>query len=481
MPLLVQCPRGCEIRMSRNRSGKIVRCPQCKCAMRIPKLTEAQLKMGGIVPCRAKIARRKRIDPEEQARRQEEIIKRVDRELALEERTAKTSSEQNKAVEDHDSTPVVIPKLVLPGSSDETKGDLAKADSGPEKSKAAWKTAPGPEPAVAKELSGQPVPDDSELADESSGEDSGSSRDPIGEPSAPLEEKPELASLADETISSGASTSELPVPDFIRQTGPKSLAGETKIKKSEGKRKKQKLQEAEIAEAKLADGSHSAVDDELQVPLPAAISTRTSLAANTAPISSDEVHVDIPRPPEGIPTFDLDDPGPEIEEDRNWEQRLTDANSDRKMLARFFALCLCFVAIVNMVPAIYHWYHWAQQADTNPLPRWIYIQIFVGALHLIYAFFLAQVPDWSAMRAVSVALLLMAFVFGIVSTGLLVGGTGDLSGYLGIPFALNRQACIWCVAMLCLATLMAYWGGKESANWQRAEHLLKDIVAKPAG
>ncbi|MFT5299480.1 MAG: hypothetical protein ACI87E_001583 [Mariniblastus sp.] len=171
----------------------------------------------------------------------------------------------------------------------------------------------------------------------------------------------------------------------------------------------------------------------------------------------------------------------EKEEAIDWEERLENANQDRRMLARFFAGCLCVVAIVNMTPALYHWYHWAQMTESMELPRWIYIQVFVGAIHLVYAVFLFQVSDWSAMRAVSVAMLLVAFVFGSVSTGLLVsGGQGDLSGFLGIPFSLSKQAAIWCVAMLCLATLMSYWGGKESLNWQRAELLLKDILARSA-
>ena len=107
---------------------------------------------------------------------------------------------------------------------------------------------------------------------------------------------------------------------------------------------------------------------------------------------------------------------PVVEEDKDWGARLKNANSDRQILARFFALVLCLVAIVNMVPAIYHWYHWLQLAESMALPRWIYIQIFVGAIHLVYAVFLAQIPDWSAMRAVSVAMLAVAFVFGFVST-----------------------------------------------------------------
>ncbi len=183
---------------------------------------------------------------------------------------------------------------------------------------------------------------------------------------------------------------------------------------------------------------------------------------------------------EAIPVISLTDPveSSEIEaKETNWEERLESANADRKLLARFFALCLCFVAIVNMTPALYQWYQWTQLAETMALPRWIYIQVFVGAIHLVYAVFLFQINDWSAMRAVSVAMLFVAFIFGFISTGLLVGGgEGNLTGFLGIPYMLNRQACIWCVAMLCLATLMSYWGGKESTNWQRTDDLLKNIL-----
>jgi hypothetical protein len=38
-----------------------------------------------------------------------------------------------------------------------------------------------------------------------------------------------------------------------------------------------------------------------------------------------------------------------------------------------------------------------------------------------------------------------------------------------------RSGCIWCVAMLCLATLTSYLIGREAMNWQRVEQLMRQI------
>jgi hypothetical protein len=165
------------------------------------------------------------------------------------------------------------------------------------------------------------------------------------------------------------------------------------------------------------------------------------------------------------------------EEKTHWEDRIRKSNAERVVLARFFALSLCAVAAINLFPAFYYWYDWSQSLEANPLPRWIYLQVFVAAIHLVYAIFLFQIPDWSAMRAVSVAMLAVAFIFGLFSTGLLVGGgQGVFAAFLGLSFVIVNRAAIWCVAMLFLATLMSYLGGRESTNWRRAEQLLEEIL-----
>lgn len=330
MPLIVDCPNGCIIRMPLSRAGRIVRCPRCKSALRIPSISESVLNSGKPVPCIARIARRIKPEADE-----------------------------------------VTPAVALDDSP------IAVVDSPPATASQTQSAAP-----------------------------------------------------------------RLPVPTWVKPVE---------------KRKPRPM----------------------PVPEPSAESAESS--ASTAQ-SVGRTISGLPAKPASIQMIDLDATDDRVFDDpaeRNWEDRLEHANTDRKYLAWFFAMCLCCVAIINIVPALYHWYSWTQLAESMPLPRWIYIQIFVGAIHLVYAIFLAQIPNWSAMRAVSVAMLAVAFVFGFISTGLLIGGgQGNLTGFLGIPYTLSRQACIWCVAMLCLATLMSYWGGKESSNWERSEHLLKEILSK---
>jgi hypothetical protein len=163
-------------------------------------------------------------------------------------------------------------------------------------------------------------------------------------------------------------------------------------------------------------------------------------------------------------------------ETKSWSQRLADANADRKVLTRFLAFCLFLIAIVNVIPALNHFQTWWGMGESMPLPRWIYLQFFAGCIFLLYSVFLLQVQDWSALRGVSIAMLVLAFLFGAASTALLVADDGWIAGVLEIPYALSRTASMWCVIVVCLTTLISIWAGKESINWQRAERMLHEIM-----
>ena len=167
--------------------------------------------------------------------------------------------------------------------------------------------------------------------------------------------------------------------------------------------------------------------------------------------------------------FDIDNrSGTEL-----WEARFQKSRDDRIVLARFLAVCLIGVAIVNVVPAVIYWRHWSSMDVVGSLPRWVYLQVFAALLHVVYAIFLVQVADWASLRAVSYAMLAIAMTFGLMSTGLIVGdASGFVPKFLELEGALIQRAGFWCVAMLCVATLASYLGGRESARWQRAEKLL---------
>jgi len=162
-----------------------------------------------------------------------------------------------------------------------------------------------------------------------------------------------------------------------------------------------------------------------------------------------------------------------------WRKRLKDANSDRIALAKVLAIMILIVGLINMVPALMHWYHSSSALESFGPPRWTYLQIFVAALHLIYALLLFQITDWSSLRAVSVAMLTVAFGYGMLSTALLIGGSNSSVGYFfGVPSMMAGKAAIWSVSMLCLETLIALATGKEANDWRRAEQLLIQIAGK---
>ena len=155
------------------------------------------------------------------------------------------------------------------------------------------------------------------------------------------------------------------------------------------------------------------------------------------------------------------------------EARFKKSRDDRVVLTRFLAVCLTGIAIVNVIPAVIYWRHASSLDVVEPLPRWVYLQVFAALLHVVYAIFLVQVADWASLRAVAYAMLAIAMTFGLLSTGLVVGdGSGAVPKFLGLSGAMVQRAGLWCVAMLCVATLASYLSGRESARWQRAEKLL---------
>lgn len=158
-------------------------------------------------------------------------------------------------------------------------------------------------------------------------------------------------------------------------------------------------------------------------------------------------------------------------------RRAEQSRQDRVLVARLFAGLLILIAIINLAPSAACWWRWIAEGEPVVWARWMYLQFFVAGVLIIYAVFLAQITDWSALRTVAVLMLGLAIAFGAVSSGLLLGGErGAMGDWLDLSPWLIRRAVIWSVAMLCLSVLGSYLAGRESANWQRTEQLLQEIL-----
>ena len=156
------------------------------------------------------------------------------------------------------------------------------------------------------------------------------------------------------------------------------------------------------------------------------------------------------------------------------EGRIQRARQDRILLSRIAAVFIILVGLINLAPAMFHWYQWSQDPLAVELPRWIYFLVFIAAIHFLYALFVLQIPDWSALRSVSVVMLIEAAVCGFVSVGILLGGANSPTvSYLGLQYSMLNSASIWCVAMLLLAIVTCYLTAKESFNWQQIDRLLQ--------
>ena len=146
---------------------------------------------------------------------------------------------------------------------------------------------------------------------------------------------------------------------------------------------------------------------------------------------------------------------------------------DHRTLARFYGFCLATLGFISLIPAVIMLIKINQGEVASVTPRWIYILMFVGAIHVVYAFYLSQVADWSALWAISILMLVATCLYALFSTAILLDdGFGPVIRFLQLPVAQMRSASIWCLIGLCLSVLMSFLCGRESLQWKRNERIM---------
>ncbi len=163
---------------------------------------------------------------------------------------------------------------------------------------------------------------------------------------------------------------------------------------------------------------------------------------------------------------------PLIEEDIQIEvdSDSRDRQDDDQFLARFFGFCLFMVGVITLIPGIYYLMALSGDFQTQTVPRWAYLVAFASAVHLLYALYVYQIADYSALQALSAFLLLVTCIYGFVGVAILLDESGPVAMFLQIPSNLVTRAAIWSGIMFSISALCCYVLGRESLIWRRKQN-----------
>ncbi len=161
----------------------------------------------------------------------------------------------------------------------------------------------------------------------------------------------------------------------------------------------------------------------------------------------------------------------------NLAERVESRLQGRRILTRVLSLGLLFLALIILGPAIACWQEWSQQiADPSPLPRWVYLSVFLAFLQMFYSLLLYLIPDWSALKATSGFLLCGACAMGIVGGSLVIPLTANsMAALLQVVPSLQFRGAIWSIALLCLQMIFSFWAYREFSMWRRTEVLFAEL------
>jgi hypothetical protein len=144
---------------------------------------------------------------------------------------------------------------------------------------------------------------------------------------------------------------------------------------------------------------------------------------------------------------------------------------DQKLAAYALALSLMTAGTFGMAPALWEVVLAAQFRDGSLVARWALMVLALGVLHWAYAAYLAQVPDWTSGRVVTLFSLAMAAIYAALAGVTVMGGPESflVRGLeLGEVLA-SGKAVMWCLCMTTMMATLAYFAGRTSARWRAGE------------
>lgn len=134
---------------------------------------------------------------------------------------------------------------------------------------------------------------------------------------------------------------------------------------------------------------------------------------------------------------------------------------------------MAILALAGLYPAVMEVVRHFQDFESTGIEPWAYFVFLLGGLHLAYALYLVQLPDWSTTWVVMfVAAITATFFAG--GLGISLMGSADneviLAMGLGSLHASGRLS-LWCFLMTTLWSTLTYFFTRFSLRWHKAFQL----------
>lgn len=429
MPLKIKCPT-CKrvLSVPVQRIGAIVRCPVCEKKLRVPKPRHSKTE-----------------------------------DSATRERRSKTRQEQSRPAT-RSSKPTPPPakdpprdkrEPVRPPEPQETPDRRKKSPAKKPSATESTPKPPEPPPVAAK-----PTP-------------------PTTDPpkkEAPAPEPPDPPKPPPLTKAKRKKRVETPPTPLLPA---KSLTEDPKPKEREAK--------SDIDKGRIkADSQKQRWKEEQGQPLPPEVPPlpQKPVAQKDAP---EDVPSDAPTKPPQMPsrpkreetpakTVDTETKEPDREVIRGFEHDI-----HRRRTVYHLGIALMLTALFGAIPAVMDIVESLRAVEPRGVASWAFALLLVSAIQLAYSIYLVQLPDWSTAWVVSLVALVMAtgyaMFLGIV---LLAKDDNLIIRHLDLANTVyGNKAAGWCLIMLSISSLLAYFSGRISVRWHHAYDLLTRTAPEP--
>ena len=151
------------------------------------------------------------------------------------------------------------------------------------------------------------------------------------------------------------------------------------------------------------------------------------------------------------------------------------ADHGRVLAAYVLAGVLAVAALFSMAPAAWDVAEYIQFPETAFVARWALVLFFLGIVQMAYAVYLFQLPDWTSVWVVTIYSLLSAGIYAAL-LGLVVISREDGVIVSGLQLAdklAGGKAALWCLSMISLSVILAFFSGRLSLHWRKAESMLR--------